>query len=187
MDDGSAKGRIEEINALFDEAFLRLYGELCLKEISVERLSREAGYSRAAFYRYFHSVADVLDRVENNALPERESCFICDNVDSITPKLFINLYLRYFATKERELRILLDKDTGDRFYCKLADTILPAFRALLEHKGDLSDGEIGRLSQYLVETKLNQMKSWAKNPDVPLDEYMRLPLETVEKAFWDGL
>lgn len=187
MESSGTQGRIDEVNALFDEAFLNLYERMYLKEISVERLSREAGYSRAAFYRYFHSVAEVLDRAENNALPERESCFICDNVESITPKLFISLYLRYFAEKERELRILLSRDAGDRFYSKLADTILPAFRALLEHKGALPDDEVERLSTYLVEAKLNQMKSWAKSPTKPLDEYMRLPLETVEKTFWDGL
>ena len=31
---------------------------------------------------------------------------------------------------------------------------------------------------------MNQLRSWAHNPTQPLADYMRLPLETVERSFW---
>ena len=176
-----------DARSIIKAAFLRLYEESSsIKDIPAERLAREAGYSRAAFYRYYHSVDEVLSELEDEALPTAESTFIVEHVDVISSDLFIQLYLEYFSRKEDELRILLSHDAKGRFYRKLSETILPAFKALstLTLADEVSSREADRLAEYLVDTKLNQMRAWAADPSEPLAEYMRLPLETVERSFW---
>lgn len=176
-----------DARSIIKAAFLGLYEESdTIKDIPAERLAREAGYSRAAFYRYYHSVDEVLCELEDETLPTAESTFIVEHVEVINSELFIQLYLEYFSRKEDELRILLSRDAKGRFYRKLSETILPAFRALsaLTLADEASPEEADRLAEYLVDTKMNQLRAWAANPTEPLAEHMRLPLETVERSFW---
>jgi len=171
---------------LIKNAFLELYEEHPLKEITVERLAQKAGYSRAAFYRYYHSSAEVLGDLENDALPAQQSRYIVDHRENITSRIFIELYLDYFKQMQEPLRIMLSRDERGDFYQKLAGTIFPAFYAYLEHAHNLPPEDLDRMTAYLVESKMNQLESWSHKPDRPLDEYMRMPLETIEKEFWQN-
>lgn len=174
-----------DARSLIKEAFLRLYEECPLKEISAERLAKEAGYSRAAFYRHYHSTADVLSDLEEDMLPVSQSAYIEQHADTLSSALFMEIYLHYFAQYEHPLRILLARDDRGDLYQKLAGTIYPAFYAWLEHRDDIPASEVDRMTSYLVEVKLNQMKSWSLSPQQqPLADYMRLPLETFEREFW---
>lgn len=172
--------------SLIEEAFLNMYERMPITEIGVEQLAREAGYSRAAFYRYFHSVHDVLVTLQNAVVPQAESDYLVDHATAITPALFIQLYLDYFDRRERELRILLSRDADGSFYDRLSGTIYPAFYAVSQHIKAIDPAERDRMTAYLVESKMNQLRSWANNPEGKLSDYMRMPLQTVEKAFWEG-
>lgn len=48
----------------FEEAFLELYAQKPLDQISVMALTEKAGYSRATFYRNYYSISNVLESVE---------------------------------------------------------------------------------------------------------------------------
>ena len=181
----SRRGGADDPRTIIKDAFVRLYEQTPLKGISGEGLAREAGYSRAAFYRYYHNVDEVLSEVEDDMLPTAESSFITEHAAIITPSLFVELYLEYFARTEDRLRVVLARDEG-RLYHKLAETITPSFRALAQLKlaDDVSADEVARLTDYLVDTKMNQLRGWAANPTEPLADHMRLPLQTVERSFW---
>ncbi|WP_302233580.1 TetR/AcrR family transcriptional regulator [uncultured Adlercreutzia sp.] len=172
---------------LIREAFLRLYECEPLSGITVEHLAREAGYSRAAFYRYYHSTGDVLADCEERALPVAQSRYIDEHIAVVTPQLFIELYLDYFAANERALRVLLNRDTEREFSQKLAGTIYPAFYAYLRKRSDIPEEDLDAMTLYLVESKLAQMRSWARGVHRPLAEYMRMPLETFERSFWQDV
>lgn len=172
---------------LIREAFLRLFDREPLSGITVEHPAREAGYSRAAFYRYYHSTGDVLADCEERALPVAQSRYIDEHIAVVTPQLFIELYLDYFAANERALRVLLNRDAQREFSQKLAGTIYPAFYAYLRKRGDIPEEDLDAMTLYLVESKLAQMRSWARGVHRPLAEYMRMPLETFERSFWQDV
>ena len=176
-----------DARTLIREAFLRLFEHEPLSAITVEHLAREAGYSRAAFYRYYHSTGDVLADCEERALPVAQSRYIDEHIAVVTPQLFIELYLDYFAAHEQALRVHLNRDTERDFSQKLAGTIYPAFHAYLRKRGDIPEDDLDAMTLYLVESKLAQMRSWARGVHRPLAEYMRMPLETFERSFWQDV
>lgn len=183
-------GAHADARVVIKAAFLRLYAKHPLREMTVETLAREAGYSRAGFYNHFHSCADVLHAVEDDVLPVRESAYLVLHPEGCTSAVFQRLYLDYFACKQEELRILLARDTQGELYDKLSGTIFPAFYSMVTHRKSNPPGmrqeDAERLASYLVEVKMNQLSSWARSEDeTPLAAYMSLPLTTVEKQFWD--
>lgn len=180
-------GVVPDGRTLIRKAFLRIYEQVPLSAITVEHLAREAGYSRAAFYRYYHSTGDVLADCEERALPVAQSRYIDEHIAVVTPQLFIELYLDYFAANEQALRVLLNRDTERDFSQKLAGTIYPAFYAYLRKRGDIPEEDLDAMTLYLVESKLAQMRSWARGVRRPLAEYMRMPLETFERSFWQDV
>lgn len=68
----------------FEEAFLELYAQKPLDQISVMALTEKAGYSRATFYRNYYSISNVLESVEEENTCTSTCQAIISCLDDIT-------------------------------------------------------------------------------------------------------
>lgn len=162
----------------FIEAFCLLYSQKPIEKITVQEITRKAGYNRSTFYQYFLDINDLLNDVENDLLD-----FICEEREKAGTgnNSFISDLVNMYETKALSINALLG-DYGNNHF-------LEQMKAKLKFnipELDLPDDNI--LKPYLIEyhlsTTLSLFRLWLRREkDLPAEEFLSL----IANLYNDGI
>ena len=102
----------------FEEAFLELYAQKPLDQISVMALTEKAGYSRATFYRNYYSISNVLESVEEENTCTSTCQAIISCLDDITLEQATDAMADFYQKRFREVSILANGEYGSIYLDK---------------------------------------------------------------------
>lgn len=99
----------------FVDAFCMLYRDKPIEKITVQELTRKAGYNRCTFYQYFKDAYDLLNYIEDETLTCIKEA-IDANLDRVD---FSDLFIRSFSNLKEETEnyteMLLCNQNGAKF------------------------------------------------------------------------
>lgn len=122
----------------FEEAFLELYAQKPLDQISVMALTEKAGYSRATFYRNYYSISNVLESVEEENTCTSTCQAIISCLDDITLEQATDAMADFYQKRFREVSILANGEYGSIYLDKQCEPMKQLFAALLDRGFELS-------------------------------------------------
>lgn len=150
----------------FIDAFCELYMEMPIEKISIQKLTKLAGYNRSTFYHYFSDIYELLEYVENDLLSYLS--YSTKKHQANTPQYIFQL----FEDKELSVKALLGKYGNIRFLERLKKE-LHINEIYAENYSDTS------LAPYLIEfhisTSLSLFHLWLnRGKDLPPEELFSL-------------
>lgn len=135
----------EQTRQAFMEAFCLLYSQKPLEKITVQEVTRRAGYNRSTFYQYFSDINELLSCVEQEFL---------DYLSKTRWKLaaesqsFIVDLVELYETKALYINALFGEFTSSHFLERLKEAV----RFDVPELEGISDSE---LTPYLMEYRLS--------------------------------
>ncbi|MBQ5781630.1 MAG: TetR/AcrR family transcriptional regulator [Spirochaetaceae bacterium] len=123
----------ERAHVALKEAFLQIYKDNEIQNISVSHIAQRAGYSRGTFYRHFDSPYDILAEIENdiirhlNALifsllkehtPSKNLAFPSQQLEP-----FWNQFIKYMQENEKLLYVM--------FSAHLPETLVEKIKSMV--------------------------------------------------------
>ncbi|MCD8326466.1 MAG: TetR/AcrR family transcriptional regulator [Lachnospiraceae bacterium] len=111
----------------FVDAFWALAQEKPIRKITVNELTRRAGYNRSTFYEYFTDTDDLLSYAEKELLEEtRQTILRILPEDSASGNLFqTNLFSIIFAAMNEKMYILMGPNGDPGFLPTIKTELVP--------------------------------------------------------------
>jgi len=111
----------------FIDAFCILYKEKPIEKITVQEITRKAGYNRCTFYQYFRDAYDLLSQLEDETIS-----YIVEAVDANLGRLNISdAFIMSFAKLSRETEAYVDVLLGNQNSTKFAQRAKTAMTPVL--------------------------------------------------------
>ncbi len=177
-----------EVRGDFIEALLRLFTESGAGDISVSALCAKAGYSRSTFYRYFESLDEVHEALEDQSVPTKAMERLLADGERAGMEEITGLFLTSLSERKRTFATLFARDTSGRFFAKLKAAMKPVFRMQAERAFDMTPFEYDVVAEYLTTAKLSLLRMWALSPaDLDLAYMTKITDATLEAALWDRI
>lgn len=159
----------------FIEVFCHLYSQDPIEKITIQKITKLAGYNRSTFYHYFSDIYELLEYVENDLLS-----YIIDSSEKSkikTPEYI----LRLFEDKELYVKALLGKYGSIRFLERIKESF-PVNQDLESITSNSS------LTPYLIEfhisTSLSLFHLWLnRDKDLPAEKLFTL----IHNLYIDGM
>lgn len=168
----------DQTRQAFIDAFCLIHSKKPLEKITVQEITRKAGYNRSTFYQYFLDINDLLSCVENELLEfiveKRRKAGMGDHS-------FIHDLVELYETKALYLSALLGEFGSNRFLEQLK-----AIPGINIPGLDLPDGN--KFKPYLIEYRLSGALSlfrlWLRrDKDLSTEEMFSL----VATLYQDGM
>lgn len=165
------KSRSADTRQALIEAFCDLYRENSLDKITVQAVTRKAGYNRTTFYQYFLDIDDLLRQVENSLLD-----YIVQKRYSVEPdeqtRYFIEDLVALYKERAIEVNALLGLHGRGHFTEMLKESLDLSFF----HLDTVEDNQY---QPYLIEFRLtsalNLFSLWLKRgQDLSVEELIGL-------------
>lgn len=170
----------------FIEAFVKLYAPCGMKGLSVNTLCARAGYSRSTFYRTFYSLDNVLEELEDAALPTDAMNTLLENANDIGMEALSKVFLSSLTWRKDFYRVLFLHDKKNRFFDKCRKLMFPVFRSQVQRVFDMTEFEYDVLAEYLTSAKVTLLRMWAVRPTgLSLGHITKITDSTLEGALWD--
>lgn len=118
----------EDVRNDFLEALLKLFQENPGAEVSVAALCAKAGYSRSTFYRYFDSLPEAHEALEDRVVPTGVLQALVAGGDTVGMEDITGAFLGTLTASKREPTTLFARDVHERFFNKLKAAMKPVFR-----------------------------------------------------------
>lgn len=177
-----------EVRDDFIEALLRLFKENPTDDISVGALCTKAGYSRSTFYRYFESLEEVHEALENRSVPTSAMERLLEGGGRVGMEEITNLFLESLSERKQTFEILFTHDKNGRFFGKLKASMKPVFRMQAERAFDMTPFEYDVIAEYLTTAKLSLLRMWVLSPiDLDLAYMTKITDATLEGGLWDRI
>ncbi|MDR3301607.1 MAG: TetR/AcrR family transcriptional regulator [Spirochaetaceae bacterium] len=114
----------------FIDAFCALYKKSAPdKKITVQELSKKAGYNRCTFYQYFNDVDDILTSLEDMVIS-----YTCEHMAALIKHSdFADMFIESFVAMQTEskmatyIKVLLGTSNSAKFALRLKAALLPVF------------------------------------------------------------
>ncbi|WP_449134114.1 TetR family transcriptional regulator [Senegalimassilia sp.] len=178
----------EDVRNDFLEALLKLFQENPGAEASVTALCAKAGYSRSTFYRYFDSLPEAYETLEDRVVPTGVLQALVAGGDTVCMEDITGAFLGTLTASKRELTTLFARDVHERFFNKLKATMKPVFRLQAERAFSMTPFEYDVMAEYLTTAKLSLLRMWALSPiDLDLAYMTKVTDATLEGGLWDRI
>ncbi len=150
----------------FVDVFCELYAKMPIEKISIQKLTKLAGYNRSTFYHYFEDIYELLEYVENDLLTYVRQSLEKRNIN--TPQHIYEL----FEAKELEVKALLGKYGNIRFLEKIKEE----FNIKEVYTEMISDTSImPYLLEFHISTSLTLFHLWLnREKDLPSEKLFSL-------------
>jgi AcrR family transcriptional regulator len=114
---------------MFIEAFCMLYKTKSIKEITIQELSKKAGYNRCTFYEYFKDVNELLTYLEDMCISHIREHVATHIEHGDIGDIFIESFTALQKGMEIEtyMKVLLGKPNSAKFAQRLKAAMLPVF------------------------------------------------------------
>lgn len=163
----------EATRKAFIDAFSKFYREKPIEKITIQEITREAGYNRSTFYQYFKDVYDLLEYVEGIVIKGVSENIVSKVVYGDIGNTIIESFTQVEKDKKVYLEMLLGNTNSSRFIENLKNEIIPVF---INHF-KISPGDIK--SRYVLEFYLSGIiamsRYWLKSgQDIPIEDFHEL-------------
>ena len=178
----------EDVRNDFLEALLKLFQENPGAEVSVAALCAKAGYSRSTFYRYFDSLPEAHEALEDHVVPTGVLQALVAGGDTVGMDDITGAFLGTLTASKREPTTLFARDVHERFFNKLKAAMKPVFRLQAERAFSMTPFEYDVMAEYLTTAKLSLLRMWALSPiDLDLAYMTKVTDATLEGGLWDRI
>lgn len=178
----------EDVRNNFLEALLKLFQENPGAEVSVAALCAKAGYSRSTLYRYFDSLPEAHEALEDRVVPTGVLQALVAGGDTVGMEDITGAFLGTLTASKRELTTLFARDVHERFFNKLKAAMKPVFRLQVERAFSMTPFEYDVMAEYLTTAKLSLLRMWALSPiDLDLAYMTKVTDATLEGGLWDRI
>lgn len=152
------------------EAFCLIYREKPLDKITVQEITRKAGYNRSTFYQYFFDVYDLLEHIEDETI-----AYILHNRKDerkVETDAFLENLVELYHEKGIYVEALMGDYGSSRFLLRLEGSMQNIIPELSIPDDDpLKAYRI----QYRFSVSLSLFRLWVKRgKDLPVNEFMKL-------------
>ena len=152
------------------EAFCLLYREKPLDKITVQAITRKAGYNRSTFYQYFFDIYDLLDFIENDTIE-----YIIQNRKDerkVKSDVFLENLVDLYNNRGIYVEALMGDYGNNRFLMKLENSMQEIIPELnIPDDDPLKAYRI----QYRISTSLSLFRLWIRRgKDISVDELLQL-------------
>lgn len=172
----------------FEEAFLELYAQKPLDQISVMVLTEKAGYSRATFYRNYYSISNVLESVEEENTCTSTCQAIVSCLDDITLEQATDAMADFYQKRFREVSILANGEYGSIYLDKQREPMKQLFAALLDRGFELSPFQLDVISEYIASAKVGMLRLWVNDPSkITLNHLNKMTENIFKSRLWTYL
>lgn len=182
----SRESESAEVRDSFVEALLRIYRTRPVSDVSVAELCAKAGYSRSTFYRYFDSLDQVHQALEERAVPTKAMEKLLADGQRASMEEITNLFLAALSGNRELYGVLFSRDSAGRFFDRLKNAMKPVFRTQAERAFDMTPFEYDVFAEYLTTAKLSLFRMWTLSPTDPGLAYItKITDATIESGLWD--
>lgn len=157
----------------FVDAFCMLYGNKSIEKITVQELTRKAGYNRCTFYQYFKDAYDLLNYIEDETLARFKKA-VDANLNRVD---FSDLFIKSFSniTEETEnyTEMLLCNQNGAKFAERAKAAIM---KVIMDHfKISEDDEKAVYLLEYYLAGVISVASRWLRSGQkMPIEELGKL-------------
>ncbi|MCH1982239.1 TetR/AcrR family transcriptional regulator [Ruminococcus sp. OA3] len=114
----------EKTRSTFINVFCSLYQQKPIEKISIQEITKMAGYNRSTFYQYFTDIYDLLEYIENDVLEYMRNSEPKNLNDSQLNHMFIQNIASLYEKKGAYLSALLGDYGSVRFGEKLKNEMV---------------------------------------------------------------
>lgn len=152
------------------EAFCLLYREKPLDKITVQAITRKAGYNRSTFYQYFFDIYDLLDFIEKDTIE-----YIIQNRKDerkVESDVFLENLVDLYNNRGIYVEALMGDYGSSRFLVKLENSMQEIIPELnIPDDDPLKAYRI----QHRISTSLSLFRLWIRRGmDISVDELFQL-------------
>lgn len=183
----------DKTRTAFINVFCNLYQEKPIEKISVQEITRMAGYNRSTFYQYFTDIYDLLEYIEKDVLDHMRNEMAPKFSEGKLNDSFVKHFAELYEEKEEYLTALLGDYGNVRFMEKIKREMT---RNLLQNGIHFKDNVF---VPYVIECSLSivlaAFRHWHRNgKNVPSDELIhfisdllrRGPLALMQQYIGEG-
>lgn len=176
----------------FKAAFIKLYRTTRLENISIQKLSELAGFSRGTFYTYYQDIYDLLEEVESELLAEWGPYFNWEDYQNNDSGRRGDPYpsmVRWYdyCQKNKDALIALMGPTGDpSFWHKVRLRLREDIRLLMQTDGAPKDAPNEFMLEYMVDGTLSILRYWLENDTKYSAEQMAYNANLLRKKWWES-
>ena len=154
----------------FIESFCLINKTKPIPQISIQEVSRKAGYNRSTFYQYFQNIYDLVEYIENDLLQS-----VLEKKKHIRPNNthdFIYSIIDSYHENELCIDALLGKYGSEHFMNMLKEQIKIN---VLEESIDDSNPIKSYLVEFRVSSSLSIFRHWIKqSKNISIEELVKL-------------
>ncbi|MGE9834791.1 TetR/AcrR family transcriptional regulator [Streptococcus orisratti] len=140
------------------DAFCILYRQNPIDKITVSQVIETAGYNRSTFYRYFDSVYDILDAIENEIFDQWETyqTVILGNLSDFTA-----IIEQFYQDNDRYLSTLLNSLNSPLYVDKFKQRLQSSLESLFQV--DDSEPEKRFILEFYIAGAFSTITTWYKS------------------------
>jgi AcrR family transcriptional regulator len=162
----------------FLDAFCKLYSKKPIEKITVQEITKKAGYNRCTFYQYFSNVYEILDYIENDVFdyfqrnaPKEKSAELKSSA--------IQEFSKLFEEKGTYINALLGNYRNNRFTERLKKKI-----PYIQEMPLLKENPVmPYLIEFHLSTTLSLFRLWQhRKKDLSTDEFSDLIISLYTKG-----
>ena len=121
----------------FVDAFCLLYLQSPIEKITIQEITRKAGYNRSTFYQYFKDAYDLLNYLEDEIIASIKET-LNKNLGQIDfTESFIQSFSNLQQETQRYAEVLLCNPQNTKFILRAKDTLMP----LMLHHFKISEND----------------------------------------------
>ncbi len=166
-------GKIAKTRNKISKAFLPLYAERPLQQISIKALTTAAGINRGTFYLHYQDLNELVTAIENEQI--EALAYLSRNADTLrypptgTDELaqFFLPIVRYIQSQEDLFRVLLSAHARPNFreavYQLVKRNLIRRFQSVLSTAGGKELAKKECIVEYILSANINVIAYWVQS------------------------
>ena len=171
----------ENTKKAFIDAFCIINRQKPIEKITINEISKKAGYNRCTFYQYFKDIYDLRDKVEDIAVNQIKYNFQNRiNHDNFS-QTFIEAVIKTQTEQAKIYDILLNSDNIGHFTEKIKMEIAATFMEKFKLPAD--DIKSDYIFEMYFSTVISAVSCWIKNDrDLPIEDFSHFIRKVLTKG-----
>lgn len=143
------------------DAFWELYKQTPIQKITIQSITRKAGYNRSTFYEYFSDVYDILEHIEKDLIASIESFTLNQSLNDI-PQTGIEItpLIHLYEENSEYFAVLLGEHGDPSFQLKLTRSLKPKLKQNLLQLGIQDCLQLDLILDYNIAAMNGILVSW---------------------------
>ena len=176
----------ENTKKAFIDAFCIINRQKPIEKITINEISKKAGYNRCTFYQYFKDIYDLRDKIEDIAVNQIKYNFQNRINRENFSETFIESVTKTQTEQAKIYDILLNSDNIGHFTEKIKVEIAITFKEKFKLPAD--DIKSDYIFEMYFNTVISAVSCWIRNSrNLPIEEFSKFIRELFTKGIMSKL